>query len=220
MLQPQQRQREPAAGSSSSILCLRGTAFPRSVTAAAGHLEVEKHCSAAAGAKRGKAVPQQQPPPSSVLGDTCSHRSGPQSNGKQLAPRSDCHGIPSQGTRRRGQDAGVHRCSKSSSVRRTHSSGGRCLCSEEGYKGLCCTCIAATVKMVTPSLALLFLGIIAAKNDAIIMERCKLAAILRDEGMEGFAGTRIEESLQDDNITDDIDCAKRVVQGKKGFKAW
>lgn len=47
--------------------------------------------------------------------------------------------------------------------------------------------------MVTPSLALLFLGIIAAKNDAIIMERCKLAAILRDEGMEGFAGTRIEE---------------------------
>ncbi|XP_028567465.2 uncharacterized protein LOC114587428 [Podarcis muralis] len=150
---------------------------------------------------------------------------------------------------------------------------GQLLLCLAGYKGLCCTCIAATVKMVTPSLALLFLGIIAAKNDAIIMERCKLAAILRDEGMEGFAGTRIEEwiclvshtsgfntsalnvgptasnygifllsgrwwcrdaktldtrnhcnlscgALQDDNITDDIDCAKRVVQGKKGFKAW
>ncbi|XP_061470344.1 YLP motif-containing protein 1-like isoform X2 [Rhineura floridana] len=112
-----------------------------------------------------------------------------------------------------------------------------------------------------------------AMNDAIIIDRCKLSAILRDKGVEGFAGTRTEEwiclvshssrfntsalnvgpratnhgifllsakwwcndsktphthnncnlscdALRDDNITDDIHCAKSVVQRNKGFKAW
>ncbi|XP_077180409.1 uncharacterized protein LOC143831233 [Paroedura picta] len=132
--------------------------------------------------------------------------------------------------------------------------------------------VATTVEMTTHDLARLLLLLLVAQNGAIVLDRCSLAAILKENGMEGFAGGKVADwvclvahssrfntsairvgpkatsyglflfsgrwwcedfktpvkrnkcnllcdALCDDDITDDINCAKKVVQAT-GLWPW
>ncbi|KAF7243976.1 Lysozyme C, partial [Varanus komodoensis] len=140
------------------------------------------------------------------------------------------------------------------------------------YKETCSSFMTTiTTKMKTPVFLFFLTGVV--KTSAIIIDRCDLTAILKENDLEGFAGTTIAEwiclvfhssgfntaalnegpeasnhgifllssrwwcndskmpyarnycnlsceALQDDNITDDIECAKQVIQESNGFAAW
>nr|XP_036848427.1 lysozyme C, milk isozyme-like [Manis javanica] len=76
-------------------------------------------------------------------------------------------------------------------------------------------------------LILSLLSCFFAAYEAKIFSKCELAHVLKAAGMDGYYGYSLEDfqvsrtiEFMDDNISDDISCAKRVVKDPNGMSAW
>ncbi|XP_062975043.1 lysozyme C-1-like [Elgaria multicarinata webbii] len=78
--------------------------------------------------------------------------------------------------------------------------------------------VQRAVAMKALAVALVSLAIIA--SEAKVFHRCELAKIFKKHGLDGYHGYSLNNLFQDDDLTDDIRCAKKIVQTPKGMGAW
>ncbi|OBS70803.1 hypothetical protein A6R68_00658, partial [Neotoma lepida] len=70
--------------------------------------------------------------------------------------------------------------------------------------------------------ALLTLGLflLSVTVQAKVYERCEFARTLKSKGMDGYRGISLANFLLQDDISQAIQCAKRVVRDPQGIRAW
>ncbi|XP_076773503.1 lysozyme-like protein 4 isoform X2 [Arvicanthis niloticus] len=69
-------------------------------------------------------------------------------------------------------------------------------------------------------LVLLLISYLLTPIGASILGRCTVAKKLYDGGLNYFEGYSLENSLLNPNLKDTIECAKKIVKGKRGMGAW